>query len=322
MYGLFSKRIIIAFCVVLGVVFFCIINSQFIMSGTTSSQTGRTILSTDPFFTDSSEHQHFGKERHFPQAIIIGVKKGGTRALIDMLKSHPQITAPRGEMHFFDRDDVFKHGIEWYIREMPYSSPDQITIEKSPSYFVTPGVPERLHRLSPSVKLLLIVRNPIERALSDYSQLFNPGRTSRNLSFEDVVLDERKHVDGTTSVIRVSCYDTHIVEWLKYFSLEQMHIVDGDALIRNPVAEIIMVQNFLGIRDFFQEDMFYFNKTKGFYCWNKFTDNGKMQPNCLGSGKGRQHPQISTDTRELLRKYFTSHNERFLKLVKMYFDWK
>lgn len=290
------------------------------MSSTTSSETGTTILSTDPFFTDGTAYQ-YRKDQYFPQAIIIGVKKGGTRALIDMLKTHPQIISPRGEVHFFDRDDIFKYGIEWYIKQMPYSSPDQITIEKSPSYFVTPEVPERLYRLSPSVKLILIVRNPIERALSDYSQLFNPGRTSRNISFEDLVLDAQNHVDSTRSVIRVSCYDIHMVKWLKYFSLQQMHIVDGDALIRDPVQEIINVQKFLGVKDFFQEDMFYFNKSKGFYCWNKFTNSGKMYPNCLGTGKGRQHPLISSSTRELLRQYFTSHNELFFKLIRRHFDW-
>lgn len=260
-----------------------------------------------------------GKQR-FPQAIIIGVKKSGTRALIDMLKSHPQIISPKGEIHFFDRDETFRKGVSWYIGRMPYSTIDQLTIEKSPSYFITPDVPKRIFHLSPNVKLLLIVRNPIERAISDYSQLFNPGRKSRNLTFDDFVIHNH-HVDNTVSVIKVSTYDIHMARWLRYFPLQQIHVVNGDALILDPAPEIIKVQDFLGVSSFFQKNMFYFNYTKGFYCWNKVTENGYTHQNCLGSGKGRPHPDISKTTKELLKQYFASHNERFFELVEKSFDW-
>ncbi|KAL4098491.1 hypothetical protein QTP88_023092 [Uroleucon formosanum] len=71
-------------------------------------------------------------------AIIIGVRKGGTRALLEMLFLHKSVQKANGEVHFFDRDDNYERGLDWYRRRMPYSFPNQITIEKSPSYFVTP----------------------------------------------------------------------------------------------------------------------------------------------------------------------------------------
>jgi len=74
------------------------------------------------------------------QAIIIGVRKGGTRALLEMLFLHKSVQKANGEVHFFDRDDNYERGLDWYRRRMPYSFPNQITIEKSPSYFVTPEV--------------------------------------------------------------------------------------------------------------------------------------------------------------------------------------
>lgn len=259
--------------------------------------------------------------QHFPQAIIIGVKKGGTKALISMLNSHPQVESAKGEVHFFDRNQTYRKGISWYIHQMPFTTNQQITIEKSPSYFVTPYVPQRLHSASPTVKVLLIVRDPIERTVSDYVQLFNPDRIGKNRSFDSVVLGGPNHVNDRAQVIRVSCYDLHIAHWLKYFPLEQIHIVDGDALIKNPAPEIIKVQSFLGISDFFKEDMFYFNSTKGFYCWHKTTDKGDIHPNCLGSSKGHQHPTISEDTRKLLKQHFFAHNEHFFKLVRRDFTW-
>lgn len=79
-------------------------------------------------------------QRRIFQALIIGVRKCGTRALLEMLFLHPKIQKAAGEVHFFDRDDNYNLGLEWYRQKMPYSFADQVTIEKSPSYFVTPEV--------------------------------------------------------------------------------------------------------------------------------------------------------------------------------------
>ncbi|KOB67062.1 putative Heparan sulfate glucosamine 3-O-sulfotransferase 5, partial [Operophtera brumata] len=109
--------------------------------------------------------------RRLPQALIIGVRKCGTRALLEMLYLHPMVQKASGEVHFFDRDENYSLGLEWYRSKMPLSFKGQITIEKSPSYFVTPEVPERVRAMNSSVRLLLIVREPVTRAISDYTQL-------------------------------------------------------------------------------------------------------------------------------------------------------
>lgn len=77
------------------------------------------------------------------QCLIIGVRKCGTRALLEMLYLHPRIQKAAGEVHFFDRDDNYLKGLDWYRKKMPHSFRGQITIEKSPSYFVTPEVSTR-----------------------------------------------------------------------------------------------------------------------------------------------------------------------------------
>lgn len=84
---------------------------------------------------------HFPRtNRRLPQAIIIGVRKCGTRALLEMLFLHPRVQKAAGEVHFFDRDENYYKGLDWYRKKMPHSFRGQITIEKSPSYFVTPEV--------------------------------------------------------------------------------------------------------------------------------------------------------------------------------------
>jgi len=53
---------------------------------------------------------------------------------------------------------------------MPLSNDSQLTVEKTPSYFVTPGAAERIYRMSPTTKLIVVVRDPVTRAISDYTQ--------------------------------------------------------------------------------------------------------------------------------------------------------
>lgn len=122
-------------------------------------------LDNSSFFTVEIE------EKRLPQAIIIGSRKCGTRALLKFLELNPAVRAARKEVHFFDKPQNYKLGLNWYKNQMPESTKDQITIEKSPAYFVTKGVAERVHAMNYSVKLVLIFRNPVTRLISDYSQL-------------------------------------------------------------------------------------------------------------------------------------------------------
>ena len=79
--------------------------------------------------------------------------------------------AAKNEVHFFDDDSSYEEGLDWYRKKMPYSFAGQITLEKSPAYFVDDRVPARVHEMNSSIKLLLIVRDPVERTVSDYLQV-------------------------------------------------------------------------------------------------------------------------------------------------------
>ena len=104
-----------------------------------------------------------------PDAVIIGVKKGGTRALLEMLKLHPQVVCPRGEVHFYDRN--YEKGTDWYLSRMPSATPQQLIIEKTPSYFVTPDAPAKMSAVNPDTRIVLVVRDPVTRLVSDFVQL-------------------------------------------------------------------------------------------------------------------------------------------------------
>ena len=76
-------------------------------------------INDDGFYRFHYEHLR----RSLPQCIIIGVRKAGTRALLRFLSVHPNIAANHDEMHFFDRDENYKLGLEWYRSRMPLSVP-------------------------------------------------------------------------------------------------------------------------------------------------------------------------------------------------------
>lgn len=253
----------------------------------------------------------------FPSAIIIGVKKGGTKALISMLDAHPNIKAAKGEVHFFDRITNYGEGLGWYLRRMPLTTSGELGIEKSPSYFVVPEVPRRIARFSKDVKLILTVRDPVARLISDYTQLNGKKahRGRKRKSFEKYVFKP----DGSifkVSMIQVSMYDTHFKRWLDFFSRSQILVVDGDRLIKDPFEEISRVEKFLNVPQYFTKGMFHYNVTKGFYCWKTARANMK----CLGSHKGRKHPNVSNDTIVKLKDFYKPHMASFCSLANIDFN--
>lgn len=88
--------------------------------------------------------------RHLPDTLIIGVKKSGTRALLEFIRLHPDVRAAGCEVHFFDRH--YAKGLHWYRNHMPPTIEGQVTMEKTPSYFVTKEVPQRVHHMNPGTK--------------------------------------------------------------------------------------------------------------------------------------------------------------------------
>ncbi|RAQ39531.1 deacetylase sulfotransferase, partial [Arthrospira sp. O9.13F] len=103
-----------------------------------------------------------------PHFIIIGTQKGGTNSLYQYLCQHPQIIpAASKEIHYFTLN--YHQPPQWYQSQFPrLPHPQQLTGEGSPYYLYHPAVPQRLHQYSPQVKLIVLLRNPVDRAISHY----------------------------------------------------------------------------------------------------------------------------------------------------------
>uniref|UniRef100_A0A673JBP4 Sulfotransferase n=2 Tax=Sinocyclocheilus rhinocerous TaxID=307959 RepID=A0A673JBP4_9TELE len=256
--------------------------------------------------------------RRLPDIIIIGVRKGGTRALIEMLSLHSDIVAAQSEVHFFDWDSHYRRGADWYVSQMPLARSGQLTVEKTPAYFTSARVPERIRRMNPDARLLLIVREPTERLLSDYTQVFHNRleKRKRQQSLETLLMrDGELNLDY--KALNRSLYHVHMRRWLDMFPRSRVHLVDGAALIRNPLPEMKKVEEFLHLEPQINASNFYFNQTKGFFCLRD-----RRRERCLHGSKGRKHPHVAPAILCKLHRFFHEPNREFFQLVGRTFDWK
>ncbi|XP_026986897.1 heparan sulfate glucosamine 3-O-sulfotransferase 3B1 [Sagmatias obliquidens] len=262
------------------------------------------------FFSGSGSKQ-------LPQAIIIGVKKGGTRALLEFLRVHPDVRAVGAEPHFFDRS--YDKGLAWYRDLMPRTLEGQITMEKTPSYFVTREAPARISAMSKDTKLLVVVRDPVTRAVSDYTQTLS--KRPDIPSFESLAFRNRTAglVDRAWSAIQIGLYAEHLERWLRHFPARQLLFVSGERLVRDPAGELGRVQDFLGLKRIISDKHFYFNQTKGFPCLKKAEGSGR--PHCLGKTKGRPHPEIDGHVLRRLRDFYRPFNRKFYQMTGHDFGW-
>ncbi|EPQ05111.1 Heparan sulfate glucosamine 3-O-sulfotransferase 4 [Myotis brandtii] len=207
---------------------------------------------------------------------------------------------------------------KWNV--MPKTVDGQITMEKTPSYFVTNEAPKRIHSMAKDIKLIVVVRNPVTRAISDYTQTLS--KKPEIPTFEVLAFKNRTLglIDASWSAIRIGLYALHLENWLQFFPLSQILFVSGERLIVDPAGEMAKVQDFLGLTRVVTEKHFYFNKTKGFPCLKKPEDSGA--PRCLGKSKGRTHPRIDPDVIHRLRKFYKPFNVMFYQMTGQDFQWE
>ncbi|XP_068193763.1 heparan sulfate glucosamine 3-O-sulfotransferase 3B1a [Antennarius striatus] len=280
----------------------------------------RDEMRSEPKALDDNAMSGFLNEsesKKLPEAIVIGVKKGGTRAMLEFLRLHPDVRAVREEPHFFDRN--YDKGLEWYRELMPKSSEGQLTMEKTPSYYVTEEVPARIYNMSKNTKLIVVVRDPVTRAISDYTQILS--KKPDLPSFESLVFKNVSAglIDTQRSAVQIGMYAKHLERWLQYFPPAQLLFVSGERLISDPAAEMARAQDFLGLRRMVTEKNFPFDPEKGFHCLQKPEEDSK--PHCLGKSKGRTHPYIDPEVVQRLKDFYKPFNRKFYEMTGHDFGW-
>lgn len=183
-----------------------------------------------------------------PDFIIIGAMKCGTTSLHFYLDQHPQIAMSRQkELHFFVQEKNWQRGIEWYKSQFKDSA--KVQGEASPSYSAYPkwlGVPERIHAIVPDAKLIYILRDPIERTISNYLHRWINGIEEREINqalAEDF---------ANNQYIFRSQYYMQIQKYLPYFARERLLIITLEELSAQPQATLKKVFDYLNVDSSYQ----------------------------------------------------------------------
>ena len=173
--------------------------------------------------------------------------------------------------------------------------------------------------MDPSIHLLVIVREPVTRLISDFTQIA-ANRQERGLkmkSFDETIINTDGSVNTEYYGVNTGLYHQHLDNWYKHFPRQQIHIVNGDRLIKTPWREVQKIESFLQLPKLVTEQNFFFNTTKGFHCLRPDQETVR----CLAKSKGRPHVNVSSSTISLLRQFYLPHNLKFYSLVGTDFGW-
>lgn len=176
-----------------------------------------------------------------PDFIIIGAMRAGTTTLYNLLKTHPDISMSREkETDFFIDSKNWKRGLSWYSKQ--FDSTKQIRGEVSPNYSkrtVFTGVPERMYKVCPRVKIIYIVREPVARATSHFfhMQVHSPEKISKVGQ-----VDEHHY-----RILRdTSSYSLQVKPYLSQFPNENILIIDFDQMPSNMQVVMNKICDFIG----------------------------------------------------------------------------
>jgi len=182
--------------------------------------------------------------RVLPNFLVIGAAKAGTTSMYHYLRAHPQVFMPETkELNFFVGNDGWPKGISWYERHFDTAGEALAIGEASPNYTKYPlfsGVPERVAKLVPEIRLVYLVRHPIERFRSGYLDEVRRGR-------------QRNPIETTLAsnpgYLAASKYAMQIEQYLEFFPRERLLVVTTEDLRRKRAATMRVVHEFLGVDD-------------------------------------------------------------------------
>jgi hypothetical protein len=246
-----------------------------------------------------------------PDFLIIGAQKSGTTSLYRYLIQHPRIApASAKELDFFSNDN-FHRGVDWYLSQFPPKEPGVLTGEASPYYMFHPYAPRRILEFDPGIKLIVVMRNPVERTYSHYHHQVHAYREM--LSFEEALAREEERLEGEIarmkedetyhskahrrfSYLAKSRYTEQLEVWFSLFPREQMLILNSEAMFRNPEPVLDAVTSFLGLPPLRLD------------AYNRYMP-------------GSYWEEMRPETRRMLIRYFRPHNRRLYELLGERYPW-
>ena len=256
-----------------------------------------------------------------PDFVIIGASRSGTTALYDYMVQHPDIKKSKfKEIHYFNRE--FHRGINWYRLFFPlkikkfFATKIQkkkfVTGEASVLYIHHPHAPKRMFELLPKIKIIVLLRNPIDRAYSSHQYRWKIN-FKEPLNFDEVIEKENEFIknefekmekDGNYysrkfydhAYCTTGIYVDQLERWFKYFPIEQFLIIQSEEFFSNTPEIMDKIYDFLELPE------------------HRLTNYKKIH-------SSNYKEKMNQETRKKLVEFFKPHNERLYKLLGTNFHW-
>lgn len=143
-------------------------------------------------------------------------------------------------------------------------------------------------------------------------------------SLDDIIMERTEPLlahgfaDGIPGMVKfLSDYPAQLEMLAQVFPQDQVHVVDGEKMVTDPLPEIKKIEQFLDIQSFFSEEHFYFPEGSKFPCFKPSLDS---QPQCMQGDKGRDHPDLLPETYDYLRTYFNPKMESFFEMTGIKYE--
>ena len=254
--------------------------------------------------------------RVLPECFVIGVVRSGTTSLYHYLGQHPCIgSSAYDEIGYFD--DNYHLGVNWYKSLFPTKFTKNKIIKKhgsfltydvTPFYIYNPLVARRISASFPRAKIISNLRNPIDRAYSNYILMYQDGDTTKTfeemiqIAMDEIEKNKAKLNDEVyiadifyQNILARGFYADQLKIWFEKFQKKQILIIPSEDLALKPDQVLTKVFEFL--------DLPYF-KIKDFTRQNK-----------------REYHPMKDETRKLLVEFYKPHNKKLFDMLGSKFDW-
>ncbi|UCC92585.1 MAG: sulfotransferase domain-containing protein [Thermoplasmata archaeon] len=249
--------------------------------------------------------------RSLPAFVIIGGMKCGTTSIYKYLVQHPSVEKGfMEEVHYFDLN--YHRGLSWYRAHFPKKGKDSpIAGDDSPYYLFHPLVPERVARDLPEAKLIVLLRNPVDRAFSHYNHELKRGRET--LSFPEALEREDERLEGEVDRMEADGeYNSHnhqrfsytargryaeqLERWFSVIPRERFLIMQSEEMFRDPASALAITLDFLDLPPL-------------------------ESPSFPVHNPGGYSSSIDPGTRSRLEEHFRPLNQELYRLLGRSFDW-
>jgi len=204
-----------------------------------------------------------------PNFIIIGAQKAGTTWLWEMLDQHPGTSLPeKKEIHFFGSSEIYKKGLGWYLDHFKNLDSTKVVGEASTSYFydnvpyfynnsrkiefdtALPTVPELILEELPDVKIIIMLRDPVTRAISSYKHYMRKGNLSPIPGLKRTATEHPK-----LRILEFGYYPKYLEVWKRIIPNDQLKvIVFEEDVVKKSIETLNDVFAFLGVDSQFKPE--------------------------------------------------------------------